>query len=176
MTRVEELARQEEYLKSHPHKIEKITAHFIPKPPKTKNGKKSKKHRQKKINREYLKALRRNKRGLITNITRSEQVFKTLLDVLEIDYSFQRIFTVDGKGYIVDFYLKDYLTVIEIDGNNHNEKEQDDRDNNRTDGLLKLEKINHILRFNNDEVLSMGINDAKRELAIKLCPFVEDLL
>ena len=172
MTRAEELALQEKYLKAHPQIKSQKTVNYKP-PTKKKNGKK---HRQKKINKEYLKALRRNKRGLVTKITRPEQAFKDILDSLEIKYSFQRIFTVDKKGYIVDFYLVDYLMVIEIDGNNHNEIIQDKKDDERTESLLKLNKISHIIRFNNEDVLCMSVQDAKKELAIKICPFIEDLL
>ncbi len=80
------------------------------------------------------------------------------------------------KGYIVDFYLKDYLTVVEIDGSNHAEEDQELKDDNRTQDLLNLPYIRRVTRFDNDEVLNMNINDVKKELAIRLCPFVEDLL
>ncbi|MDO9463794.1 MAG: DUF559 domain-containing protein [bacterium] len=176
MTRAEEIAKQEEWIKKHPSYKKPRRVVFYKSSQSNKKIKPSKKHRQKNINKEYRKALRRNKRGLITNITRSEQTFKDLLNALEIEYNFQRIFTVGKKGYIVDFYLTDYLTVIEIDGSNHNEKEQDTKDGERTDNLLKLEKIKHIIRFDNDEVLYMSINNLKRILGLKICPFIEDLL
>lgn len=177
MTRTEEIAMQEEYLKTHQIQKTKKTVHYRPGQPKKKKAKKIKKSTSKKVNKDYLIALKKNKRGLITNITKPEKTFKDFLDVLEINYSFQRIFTVGKrKGYIVDFYLVDYLTIVEIDGNHHNEKGQDKKDNERTTALLKLKGINHIIRFDNEDILSMSINDIKRYLAIKLCPFVEDLL
>ena len=170
MTRAEELILQEEYLKNHPCRQFREPVDYQP------PQKKNKKHRIKQTSKGYRKALRRNKRGLIAKITKSEQLFKDILDALEIKYNFQRIFTANGKGYIVDFYLLDYLMVVEIDGSNHNEREQDKEDDERTKELLKLHKINSVIRFNNNEVLSMNISDAKRELAIKICPFIEDLL
>ena len=120
--------------------------------------------------------MKRNKRGLVARITKPEQIFKDALSCLDIKYNFQKIFIVNDKGYIVDFYLPDYLMVIEIDGDNHYENIQDQKDQKRTEDLLSLNKIIHVLRFDNQDVLSMQIDEIKRELAIKICPFIEDLL
>lgn len=124
----------------------------------------------------YLDALKRNKRGLVIRITEPERTFKNILDCLEIKYTFQKIFMVNDAGYIVDFYLPEYLMVIEIDGNNHYEEIQDHKDQERTQNLLSLKSIGHVLRFDNQDVLCMKIDEIKRILAIKICPFIEDLL
>ena len=156
---------QAEYLKTHkPTKVKKSS--------KVKRYKR--KYRPKLISDEYLKLLNKNRLGLIANITRSEKIFKEMLDTLDIKYNFQKIFTVGRNGYIVDFYLKNYSLVVEIDGDNH--KTQDEKDNKRTVDLLTSGKINHVIRFYNDEISCMTIDDLKRELAIKICPFIEDLL
>jgi len=151
-----------------------ITPQRKPKSPKKSSDLKEKRET---VNKNYLSALKKNKRGLTSKATKPEQAFKEFLNILDIDYSFQRIFTVSKrKGYIVDFYLKDYLTVVEIDGSNHAEEDQELKDDNRTQDLLNLPYIRRVTRFDNDEVLNMNINDVKKELAIRLCPFVEDLL
>jgi len=179
MTRDEYIELQEAFLMAHPKKRKSGVVSYNP-PKKAKKPKKIKRPKKKKretVNKNYLSALKKNKRGLTSKATKPEQAFKEFLNILDIDYSFQRIFTVSKrKGYIVDFYLKDYLTVVEIDGSNHAEEDQELKDDNRTQDLLNLPYIRRVTRFDNNEVLNMNINDVKKELAIRLCPFVEDLL
>ena len=52
--------------------------------------------------------------------------------------------------YIVDFYCHKLKLVIEIDGPNHNEKEQKEYDQNRTQVLSEFGIT--VMRFTNEEV------------------------
>lgn len=54
--------------------------------------------------------------------------------------------------FIVDFYCYKASLVIEIDGGVHQEKDQSERDENRTYELEKLGLI--VIRFSNKEVIS----------------------
>jgi very-short-patch-repair endonuclease len=56
------------------------------------------------------------------------------------------------KDFIVDFFCYDAMLVIEIDGEVHNEKHQNERDEQRT-LILKRLGINEI-RFSNYEVIN----------------------
>jgi very-short-patch-repair endonuclease len=54
--------------------------------------------------------------------------------------------------FIVDFFCHRAGLVIEIDGDVHSEKEQSERDENRT---YELEKLGlRVIRFSNEEVLN----------------------
>ena len=159
MTRKEQVALQEEWLKKH-----KPTRH---KPPK------KKKHKPKKIQPNLYKTLQKFRGGLKKNATRHELQFKTMLESLDIKFEFQKIFIIKKKGYIADFFLNSYNMVIEIDGKNHATQEY--KDLIRTENLLKTNIVNHVLRFENEEVESMNEVDLSRELTLKICPFSEML-
>ena len=136
---------------------------------------KPRKHRRKKASQGLKKSLRKFKRGLQRNATVPELKIKEFLKYLEIENSFQRIFTVGQKGYIVDFHLPLYQMVLEIDGSQHSEKDQEIKDNNRTEDLLKLSNIKIVQRFDNDAVLNMTVDDLATELVNVICPFINTL-
>lgn len=75
------------------------------------------------------------RRDLIKKQTQAEKRFKALLNHLGVDYAFQEIFYFSTTFYIVDFYLKRYNIVIEIDGEYHNTREVKLRDRQRTVNL-----------------------------------------
>jgi very-short-patch-repair endonuclease len=97
---------------------------------------------------------------LIEKQTESEKVFKALLKASNIKYEFQKIFWVKVKSknvkkkfYIVDFYLPELETVIEIDGEYHDEVKQQKQDKFRTSVLLR-NGILKVFRFSNEDVLN----------------------
>jgi len=97
---------------------------------------------------------------LIEKQTESEKVFKALLKSSNIKYEFQKIFWVKVKSksikkkfYIVDFYLPELETVIEIDGEYHDEVKQQKQDKFRTSVLLR-NGILKVFRFSNEDTLN----------------------
>lgn len=80
---------------------------------------------------------RKFREELIINQTQPEKVTKAVLNLLKIKFEFQKIFYTSTKFYIVDFFLKDYGIVIEIDGQFHYDDNHTIKDAERT-GLLRL--------------------------------------
>lgn len=163
MTRAEELLKQKAFMKEHPECRKYRPSSFLTPKPHKKPVKK--KHKN------LTKVLRRFRRGLTKQATRHELLFRSMLKILDIKFEFQKIFVVNKKGYIADFYLKDYLMIIEIDGGSHNSQTQ--KDLVRSVNLLKLNSINHIVRFDNEDVENMNEIDLSRKLTLLICPFSE---
>lgn len=114
--------------------------------------------------KQSLCAKRRNQ--LIKNATKSELLFKDILDNLNIRYLFQKGFTA-GKGfYIVDFYLPSpYKICIEIDGGYHNTPIQIFKDKNRTKYLEESRGFK-VIRFTNDEVTKLTLEQIKERISL----------
>jgi len=160
MNRKKELALQEDWLKTHkPTKC---------KPPKRKSTQKKQKLKGKPT---LYKTLLKFRGGLRKQATEHELLFKNMLKILDIKFEFQKIFIIKKKGYIADFFLNDYLMVVEIDGGSHNNQEQ--KDSIRTKNLFKTGLVKHVLRFDNDEVGCMNEIDLSRCLTLRICPFAE---
>lgn len=106
------------------------------------------------------------RKDLIKNQTPSETKFKAILKSLKVNYEFQKIFYFKNSFRVVDFYLPDYNSVIEIDGLSHNGKEDSDR--RRTLQLLNS-GISVVHRFTNKEVrdIPFCMNKLKKLLKIK---------
>lgn len=103
---------------------------------------------------EYKNKQRNNSKyrtNLITNITKAEQHFKSLLDNIWIRYIFQKWFIKGNAHYIVDFYIPKKKICIEIDWSSHKWKEE--YDNRRTNYLTEYRWFK-VIRFSNEEVLS----------------------
>jgi very-short-patch-repair endonuclease len=74
---------------------------------------------------------------------------------------------------IVDFFLPDYATVVEIDGGYHNTTEQSAKDKARTRELLKRHvNIVRVVRFKNEE-LSLGTDYVLRKMARAIIPWIK---
>ncbi len=67
-----------------------------------------------------------------------------------LGYRFRRQHPI--KDFIVDFFCYDAMLVIEVDGEVHDQKKQEERDKERT-AILKKLGINE-LRFKNEEVMN----------------------
>lgn len=75
---------------------------------------------------------------LVKRQTNAEKRMKAVLKSLDIKYEFQHIFYTAESFYIVDFYLKDFNAVIEVDGGYHNTEDQKKLDKRRDTILSKL--------------------------------------
>uniref|UniRef100_A0A6M3KYE0 DUF559 domain-containing protein n=1 Tax=viral metagenome TaxID=1070528 RepID=A0A6M3KYE0_9ZZZZ len=171
LSREEEIKKQLEFMQANPGCKSKGLA-FYRKFVKRKYCEPKKKKKKNKIKEpNLLKTLKKFRGGLTKQATRHEILFKSMLKILDIKFEFQKIFIVNKKGYIADFYLIDYKFVIEIDGTSHNDQEA--KDENRTNDLLSTGLVKQVLRFDNDEVESMNEIDLSMELTLKICPFAE---
>lgn len=94
---------------------------------------------------------------LLGRATDAEIKFQHILVDFRIQYEFQKIFMVGSKDFrIVDFWLPQIKTVVEIDGEYHNDPIQQWKDACRTKALIRKNKkqIKRIIRFTNDEVIN----------------------
>lgn len=105
------------------------------------------------------------------NTTREERRLYNVLKIYGIPFEFQKPFYIKGdrtfikKFYIVDFYLPDIDTIIEVDGGFHLTEYQINRDNKRTEEL-KNEFIGiRIMRILNDDVMD---NEKFREFLLPI--------
>ena len=96
-------------------------------------------------------------RELSGGATDAEIKLQHILVDLRIQYVFQKVFMVSNKDFrIVDFWLPQLQTVIEVDGGYHDDPVQQWKDAQRSKVLIRKNKkqIKHILRFTNEEVLN----------------------
>ena len=96
-------------------------------------------------------------RELAVRATDAEIKLQHILVDLRIQYVFQKVFMVSNKDFrIVDFWLPQLQTVIEVDGGYHDDPVQQWKDDQRSKALIRKNKkqIKHILRFTNEEVLN----------------------
>ena len=96
------------------------------------------------------KTLFKRLKKLRDNATKSELIFKEILDSLKIKYIFQKGF-ISGDAYvIVDFYLpKPYKICIEIDGKYHDKQKGKDK---WKDDYLKGRGF-RVIRIKNEELI-----------------------
>ena len=73
------------------------------------------------------------------NPTPAENSFAKLLRYLNMDFEMQKVFSCKESMYIVDFYLPQYKTVVEIDGGYHNTPQK----RPETNTSIKKTTINH---------------------------------
>lgn len=97
------------------------------------------------------------------NPTPSEKRVINWLDKHKIEYVFQKAFICNGKGYIVDFLIKDKY-ILEVDGDSHNSEEAKIGDEIRT---KLLEKGGYkVLRIRNEETVK-GLIDTTMDKIFK---------
>ena len=123
--------------------------------PKRKRNNKPKKKRRDDIAKSFAQDLKRQ-------ATEAEIKFCQVLDEYGFKYEFQKPFKHFDTFVIVDFYLPDYLMVVEIDGGYHLDPEQAWQDGLRTGRLLDKNKIKKVVRFSNEEVLSSAEKVVRR--------------
>ncbi len=115
--------------------------------------------------------------------TPAEKQMCKVLGKHRIKYVFQRAFRIKGNKYkkipgdnvyIVDFYLPEYATVIEIDGGVHNDRYEYDR--HRSFELKFTTKaIHNLLRFSNSDVLKAPNKVIQAILRLEKTRFVKGL-
>lgn len=66
-----------------------------------------------------------------------ELKFKSILDSIDIKYEYQKVFNVDKKFYIVDFYIPENNIIFEIDGYIHDNKDRLIKDRERDNSFAK---------------------------------------
>lgn len=97
----------------------------------------------------YNKALKELARKLRKNMTVSEKLLWNELKGKKISgFDFDRQRPIDN--YIVDFYCKDLMLVIEIDGIVHDNEEAEEKDKARQEKLESLDV--RFLRFKDEDV------------------------
>jgi very-short-patch-repair endonuclease len=102
--------------------------------------------------------------NLRKRITPAERVMLSLLKSVGLRYKFQKVFFIKGGTfYIVDFWLPEKRTVIEIDGMQHyRSRKQNSYDEKRTEYLERVKKVK-VIRFTNETVLECP-NEVKEYL------------
>ena len=83
--------------------------------------------------------------------TPTEVMFKSYLLSLKVKYEFQKIVYAGKSFYIVDFYLPKKNIVIEIDGRQHSNPENIEKDKDRTINLKGV-GVKEVYRFTNDDI------------------------
>jgi len=112
--------------------------------------------RAKQGNAKYRKIAEDYRATRIKEQTKSEMITKGVLKAMKIPYDFQKIFYNEETFYIVDFYLPEYNTVIEIDGKYHEDPEQKLKDDRREKFLRRYNKIKYIGRIKNEDTFKTG--------------------
>lgn len=111
----------------------------------------------------------KRKNNLLKRQTESELLFASILDRLGVRYMPQKGFIAGNNFCIVDFYLPDFKTCVEIDGGYHNEPNQIKRDSNRDYYLNKQRKFgvihieNEALNSMEDSFILDALNKSKSE-------------
>ena len=88
---------------------------------------------------------------LIDLETPPETMFKYYLLKLRLKYEFQKIVYAGKSFYIVDFYIPRWNIIFEIDGKQHSEVENIEKDEDRTCNLKHV-GVRQVYRFTNDDV------------------------
>lgn len=136
--------------------------------PLTTNYEKYKPYVRPKVNykKRALRVVKGYREKLVKGATLSEIRFKALLKRCGLAFEFQKIMDLGAKKYIVDFWLKDYHVVCEIDGGYHDTVEQKIKDDLRVSELLCFPLVSKVVRFDNEFIL----NCKKRDILKKLFP------
>lgn len=92
-----------------------------------------------------------NARVLRNNQTEAEAIlWDTLKDYKSKGFKFRRQHPIGN--YIVDFYCHKKKLIIEVDGKYHEDKDQRQQDNYRTEFFEENDL--HIIRFTNDHIIN----------------------
>jgi very-short-patch-repair endonuclease len=121
--------------------------------------------------RNMRKCEQRYARDLRKTATDAEKKFASFLKRTGIRYEFQKPVEIADRFYIVDFYLWEYATVIEIDGGYHETEAQRAKDDARTKDLSLKREYSRILRISNDEVMAMSDAEKRDWLAKNIFPW-----
>jgi very-short-patch-repair endonuclease len=92
----------------------------------------------------------RNAAKLRASMTETEIIIWDYLKTKPMGFKFRRQHPI--SGYVLDFYCHKLILSIEIDGGYHLQKEQKEKDLERTNYLKRLEISE--MRFTNDQVLN----------------------
>ncbi len=96
---------------------------------------------------DYNRKLKENSQSLRKNLTKEEsRLWYDFLKKLPVTVNRQKVI----GNYIVDFYCDKYKTVIELDGSQHYDGEQERADRER-DGYLSSLGIT-VLRYSNRDI------------------------
>ena len=93
-----------------------------------------------------------------TNQTEAELIFWNLAKSSGLGEKCRRQYVI-GR-YIVDFFFRKSMLIVELDGGYHNEPEQKELDKNRQEWLCQMGY--KVIRFTNDEVLCDADNVIKK--------------
>ena len=117
----------------------------------------------------YNKSLVKNSQDLRKNMTPEEKmIWYQFLKRLPYTVNRQKLI----GNFIVDFYIAEKRTVIEIDGVQHKTKENEEKDKERD---AELEKLNiRVLRYTNKSV-NTALNRVCEDILIKLGLTVKNL-
>jgi very-short-patch-repair endonuclease len=121
--------------------------------------------------RKMRKCEQRYARGLRQTATQAEKVFASFLRRTGIRYDFQKPVEIADHFYIVDFYLWEYATVVEIDGGYHEVADQKAKDADRTRDLALKREYSRLLRITNEEVLTWNDDQRREWLARHIFPW-----
>lgn len=102
--------------------------------------------------KEKAALIAKRKAQLTKKETPAEMVMKKILDALGLKYKFQYPVWTHKSFYVVDFFIKGYKLVIEVDGRQHRRKSQMKYDKKRTQ-IIERRNLK-VLRFWNDEVMN----------------------
>jgi very-short-patch-repair endonuclease len=100
----------------------------------------------------------KRKISLLKRQTPSELKFTEMLKEFNIRFMSQKGFIAGNNFCIVDFYLPDYKTCIEIDGGYHYESSQITRDLNR-DYYLNKQRNFGVLHIDNNSIEKIDKNN-----------------
>ena len=110
-------------------------------------------------------------KGLRRSATEAEKVFASFLKRTGIRYEFQKPVEIADRFYIVDFYLWEYATVVEIDGGYHDTETQKAKDEARTKDLSLKREYSRVLRISNEDVLAMSDSEKRDWIAKSIFPW-----
>ena len=113
------------------------------------------------MDRLVMKQAKERRQKLIENQTTAERRFASILKGLRIYAVPQAVFFLDHEHYrIVDFYIpKPQRVCIELDGSAHDNQRTKDYDDWKDAKLSKSHPLSRVVRFTNDQVFSVGIQN-----------------
>lgn len=141
--------------------VSKSTKVKKPKPPRKR---KPRKPSQKTIEKrtEYSEKF---KIELRANATKAELLFKSNLDLYEIEYEFQKEIITRKSFIVADFYIPALRLMVELDGGYHFNKEQKEKD--RQKDIEYRSRGFKILRMQNERVSTFDFLELKESVVNK---------
>jgi very-short-patch-repair endonuclease len=109
--------------------------------------------------KQYKEKQKRNSRYIVElrkKATKSELIFKKMLDENNVKYIFQKGFISKGFHCIVDFYIPKRKICFEIDGGVHLSKMQIEKDRKKDNYLIKTRGFT-VIRIKNEDVKNVNI-------------------